>query len=270
MSKPASGICHLHIIYLCIIFIIVLGFMIVCFCKGRISDDAFQNITFAATVSSILLALISIVLSMNAANTTTGNLGSMSEIEGKLNTSLDRLDIISKVIARTERKIDNLPSVAANIQTSPLASDASKLSKKSHVFMMAGAKPTDYYQYEYAAINEFCTELGLRDVRREVFLKGNPGIVFDATASGYGLTYLIEVKVCSSVAQAREQYRHFMAKMENALKVYDTSDLLVYLLFVCRNNNNDEIRNAVKEIADSSYPVISIVFYNLSDLKEKI
>lgn len=94
MKKSTLNCCHLHIIYLCIIFTIILGFMIVCFCKGRISENAFQNVSFAATVSSILLALISIVLSMNAANTTSNNLGSMSELERKLNESLDRLDEI--------------------------------------------------------------------------------------------------------------------------------------------------------------------------------
>ena len=80
MKKPNPESPRLHIIYLCIIFTIVLGFMIVCFCKGSIRENAFQNVSFAATVSSILLALISIVLSMNAANTTSSNLGSMSEL----------------------------------------------------------------------------------------------------------------------------------------------------------------------------------------------
>lgn len=261
-----NGICHIHIIYLCIIFVIVLGFMIVCFCKGRISEDAFQNVSFAATVSSILLALISIVLSMNAANTTSGNLGSMSEIESKLNTSLNRLDEISKIIARTEHKIDNLPSLTANIQTSPLASDASRLRKKSHLFMMLGSKTNEYSQYEDAAINELCTELDLHDVSRDVVLKGNSGLVFDAAASGNGLKYLIEVKICSTAARAQEQYRRFMAEMGKVFERYDTRDSLVYIIFVCKNNNKDEIHNGIKEIAHNSNPMISIVFYNLSEL----
>lgn len=151
--------------------------MIVCFCKGRISENAFQNVSFAATVSSILLALISIVLSMNAANTTSNNLGSMSELERKLNESLDRLDEIRERIARTENKIDKLP-LERILEPSQIAADASKLNNKSCSFMMLGHNTSEIYiQYEDAAIKELCTELGLSNVQRDVSLKDNSRIV---------------------------------------------------------------------------------------------
>lgn len=268
MKKPNPDSCHLHIIYLCIIFTIVLGFMIVCFCKGRISENAYQNVSFAATVSSILLALISIVLSMNAANTTSINLGSMSELERKLNESLDRLDEIRKRIDRSEKKIDKLP-LEGNLEPSQIAADAIKLNKKSYLFMMMGHKSDAYKQYEDAAIKELCRELGLRNVQRDVSLKDNSRIVFDAIAKGYGLTYLIEVKICDSIAEAKQQYRHFISRMQEILEMYYMNDLLIYLLFVCRGNNKDEICSAIQEVQAVDDSQIGIVFYNESDLKTK-
>lgn len=241
--------------------------MIVCFCKGCISDNAFQNVSFAATVSSILLALISIVLSMNAANTTSSNLGSMSQLERKLNESLDQLNEIKDGISRTEKKIDKMPLVG-NLEPSQITADAIKLNEKSNLVMMTGHKFETCRRYEDAAINVLCTELGLRNVQRDVALKDSPRIEFDAIAKGNGLTYLIEVKICGSKTQAKAQYQYFISQIKKILEKYEMNDLLIYLLFVCKHDNNDEIRSAIQELRTVDDSQIGIVFYNESDLNE--
>lgn len=100
-------------------------------------------------------------------------------------------------------------------------------------------------------------------------LKDNSRIVFDAIAKGYGLTYLIEVKTCGSVAEALQQYRHFISRMQEIFEMYNINDLLIYLLFVCRRNNKDEICFAIQEVQAVDDSQIGIVFYNESDLKTK-
>lgn len=266
MNKQENCKDHLHIIYLCIIFVIVLGFLIVCFCKGRISDYAFQNVSFAATVASILLALISIVLSMNAANTTSNNLVSMSEVERQLNDSLNRLDKLGKVLKRTENKIDKL-SLKDNLIPSQMASDSSKLTEKGNVFMIAGSsKNNDYLKFEKVAIEKLSNELGLYDVKRDVALKGDSNLIFDATAKNYDYTYLIEVKICTSPSQAQAQYLRFKSRISEVFKIYNPDSILVYLLFVCKEDNNNEIRSAVKELNNDSNSMFATVFYNASEL----
>lgn len=155
------------------------------------------------------------------------------------------------------------------MEPSQIAADAIKLNKKSYLFMMTGHKSDTCKQYEDTAIKELCTELGLRNVQQDVSLKDNSRIVFDAIAKVYGLTYLIEVKICDSVAEAKQQYLHFMSRMKENLEMYDMNDLLIYLLFVCRDNNKDVICSAIQEVQTVDGSQIGIVFYNESDLETK-
>ena len=60
-----------------------------------------------------------------------------------------------------------------------------------------------------------------------------------------------------------------MLRIKEILEKYDANDLLIYLLFVCKDNNNDEIRSAIQELRTVDDSQIGIVFYNKSDLKLK-
>lgn len=261
--------CHLHLIYLIILFAVVLGFMIVCFCKGQISDVAFQNVSFAATVSSIILAVISIVLSMNAANTTSNNLGSLSEVERKLSDSLFRLDNISKALERTEGKIDKL-SIPENLQPSAKVEDSNKLSNASYSFFMHGTETNkSIAELETLAIDKITKDLELKDVERDVALKTDKRVVFDASANRAGITYLFEVKLCNSKGQALDQLRMLLNKFSEAFKDYKTEDLIVYIIFVCKENNKAEILNGFGSIPKPDNFQFAIVLYNKTELESE-
>ena len=53
-----------HIVYIVIICLIVNVFLL-CIVPGRVNDEAYQNFSFAATIVSIVLAVVSIVYSLN-------------------------------------------------------------------------------------------------------------------------------------------------------------------------------------------------------------
>lgn len=68
---------------------------------------------------------------------------------------------------------------------------------------------------------------------------------------------------------AKKQYRHFMSQIKEIFEKYEMNDLLIYLLFVCKGNNKDEICHAIQEVQAVDDSQIGIVFYNESDLKTK-
>lgn len=260
---------RLHILYLCIIFAITTIFLIICFCKGKISDEAFQNVSFAATVSSIILAVISIVISLNAADSTANNLGSITEVERKLTESLYKLQSISETLRRTEKKIDKLP-VNGNLVSSVKAQDSRKLTDESVNFITPGEKKDNTYaEIEKRAINTFSTKLGLEDVEYDVSFKTNKKIVFDAKAKKNGISYIIEVKICNNSRSAISIYNNFLEECKKALEEYDENNLDIYLIYVSTENKKEEIEKEFIGKSLSLYPEINIIFFNVSDLNKQ-
>lgn len=78
-----------HIIYLFIICLIINVFLL-CIVPGRINDDAYQNFSFAATITSIVLAVVSIVYSLQSGLSSVGQLNSIKDIEAKIGAELTR------------------------------------------------------------------------------------------------------------------------------------------------------------------------------------
>lgn len=78
-----------HIVYLVIICLIINIFLL-CIVPGRINDDAYQNFSFAATITSIVLAVVSIVYSLQSGLSSVGQLNGIKDIEAKIGTELTR------------------------------------------------------------------------------------------------------------------------------------------------------------------------------------
>lgn len=78
-----------HIIYLVIICLIINVFLL-CIVPGRINDDAYQNFSFAATITSIVLAVVSIVYSLQSGLSSVGQLNGIKDIEAKIGAELTR------------------------------------------------------------------------------------------------------------------------------------------------------------------------------------
>ena len=89
-----------NIVYLSIIFILIILVIIVA-CKYRVGDTAMVNFTFAATVVSIVLAVVSIVYTLVSG-------GSMIHFFGKLEMIEQRLDKEVGDITKLKNQIEEI------------------------------------------------------------------------------------------------------------------------------------------------------------------
>lgn len=86
-----------HILYIVLIFII-LGICLLCVIPGRINDDAYHNFSFAATITSIVLAVVSIVYSIQSGLSSVGHMSNLSEIESNINKEIARFSTLEASI----------------------------------------------------------------------------------------------------------------------------------------------------------------------------
>ena len=92
-----------HIVYLVIICLIINVFLL-CIVPGRINDDAYQNFSFAATITSIVLAVVSIVYSLQSGLSSVVQLNSIKDIEAKIGTELKRFANLEASIKNAVRE----------------------------------------------------------------------------------------------------------------------------------------------------------------------
>lgn len=86
-----------HIMYITLVFI-VLGICLLCIIPGRINDDAYHNFSFAATITSIVLAVVSIVYSIQSGLSSVGRMSNISEIESNINKEIARFSTLEASI----------------------------------------------------------------------------------------------------------------------------------------------------------------------------
>lgn len=106
------SICHL--LYMAVICIIIMIATLVII-PGRIHDDAYQNFSFAATITSIVLAVVSIVYSLQSGLSNIGQLHTISDIEGKISTEVKK---ISDIDIRIREIINPLQNQVSDIKDS--------------------------------------------------------------------------------------------------------------------------------------------------------
>lgn len=78
-----------HIIYLFIICLLINIFLL-CILPGRINDEAYHNFSFAATITSIVLAVVSIVYSIQSGLSSIGQFNGIKEIESQISDEIKR------------------------------------------------------------------------------------------------------------------------------------------------------------------------------------
>lgn len=98
----------LHIIYTSIIFVIIIIFLIIILTKGVICDAAYTNVSFAATISSIVLAVVSITVSISSAQGISANLGEMAKIEQRLAENIEHTKFIEHKVDASNKLIAQL------------------------------------------------------------------------------------------------------------------------------------------------------------------
>ena len=105
-----------HIVYIVIICLIVNVFLL-CIIPGRINDEAYQNFSFAATIVSIVLAVVSIVYSLQSGLSSIGQLNGIKDIEAKIGTELARFtDLESSIKTAVQESINPLQASMGDIK----------------------------------------------------------------------------------------------------------------------------------------------------------
>lgn len=105
-----------HIVYIVIICLIVNVFLL-CIAPGRINDEAYQNFSFAATIVSIVLAVVSIVYSLQSGLSSIGQLNGIKDIEAKIGTELNRFAGLESSIKNAfQESINPLQASMGDIQ----------------------------------------------------------------------------------------------------------------------------------------------------------
>lgn len=88
-----------HVVYIVIICIIINVSLLV-IVPGRINNDAYTNFSFAATITSIVLAVVSIVYSLQSGLSSAGQLSSIKDIEGRISEEINKFSGIDESIRK--------------------------------------------------------------------------------------------------------------------------------------------------------------------------
>lgn len=105
-----------HIIYLVIICLIINIFLL-CIVPGRINEEAYHNFSFAATITSIVLAVVSIVYSLQSGLSSQSQLNGIKNIEERIGSELTRFSTLESSIKDAVKEgITPLEASMGNIQ----------------------------------------------------------------------------------------------------------------------------------------------------------
>lgn len=113
-SKMNKQISIHHLYYAILIAGLILLFVILIFPYG-VSRYAFDNFSFASTITSIVLAVVSIVYSIISGNTSSGQLESVREINSEIKKQLDGFSHIEENISKLVN--DKVSQVQSEVKT---------------------------------------------------------------------------------------------------------------------------------------------------------
>ncbi|MBO5361949.1 MAG: hypothetical protein J6A35_03235 [Paludibacteraceae bacterium] len=104
---------QLHLIYGYIITGIIIVSIIICWilsCEGIVSETAFQNFSFAASVVSIVLAVVSIVFTIYSGANVSNSVGVLQEAEKNIETQVEALNGLESRIIKSVENSNNAVS----------------------------------------------------------------------------------------------------------------------------------------------------------------
>lgn len=117
MSKQVD---KLHLVYGYIIFGIILASVLIIWmlsCEGVISQTAFQNFSFAASVVSIVLAVVSIVYSMKSGAGMAGSVEILQEAGKDIQDNVKALDgVEGRIVETIQKEYESLGGKIDNVQ----------------------------------------------------------------------------------------------------------------------------------------------------------
>ena len=120
-SKMNKQISIHHLYYVILIAGLILLFVILLFPYG-VSRYAFDNFSFASTITSIVLAVVSIVYSIQSGNSSSDQLNGVRDIERNISSQLDSFSDLEgklkKTIEDVQRGVSEVKEGQANVKNS--------------------------------------------------------------------------------------------------------------------------------------------------------
>lgn len=120
-SKMNKQISIHHLYYVILIAGLILLFLILLFPHG-VSRYAFDNFSFASTITSIVLAVVSIVYSIQSGNSSSDQLNGVRDIERNISSQLDSFSDLEgklkKTIEDVQRGVSEVKEGQANVKNS--------------------------------------------------------------------------------------------------------------------------------------------------------
>ena len=110
----------LHLVYGYVIAGIVIISILICWvlsCKGYVSENAFQNFSFAASIVSIVLALVSIVYTIYSGGNVSNSVGVLQDAEKNIEQQVKALNgLESRIIDSVEKGNNQVAAKLAEVK----------------------------------------------------------------------------------------------------------------------------------------------------------
>lgn len=134
---------RIHLLYWAIIFVLLSIFLILCV-PGRVNDNAFMNFSFASVLVSIVLAVISIVLSISVGQSTTHYNLEIKDVEKEIQDKLKKFDdldgsIRTSVESIVKKEVDDVKKYQSEMNKSIESLVYSTVSKNSGAKRVGGS-----------------------------------------------------------------------------------------------------------------------------------
>lgn len=131
IKREVAGRYQLHIRYILLVCLLICLFVTLIVPK-HVTEEAFQNFSFAATITSIVLAVVSIVYSFYSSGGIATSIGEMKQVEQELEEEIKDIPDLKKHVSETVDELRNniLEAIHADRQASD--SKTEELAKSVH------------------------------------------------------------------------------------------------------------------------------------------
>lgn len=166
------SVCHLFYLIIIFIILIIVSFIL---SPSGVNDEAYQNFSFAATISSIILAVVSIIYSLQSGISSLSQLNGIKDIEERIGKELIKFSNLEQSIKESVHDyITPIEETVGEIQDQLINGNSSiddynSLSKLLKKF-------DDLFYYSFCKCNELGMSFPIHEFER--ILKVNSNILF--------------------------------------------------------------------------------------------
>lgn len=273
---------RLHFIYVSLILVILLIGVVALMSNEAVSRAAFDNVSFASTIVSIVLAVISMFVSMNASTKTGQNIGNMLEIEGEIRKSTNRLQILEESLKKTQNDVNNLRDnhlaatdnevkehTDSNVKAwnqAQKGNSTNQVSDKKNpvVAAMPRFTPDIVEKVTRKVLAKVDSDFHLTNLTQNAKIKGLNGSLFDAVATYRGREVIIDIKLYHHT-----NIEHLILESKRNIKRVQEATMTptrcILVLLIADNEDINKVEKAVSHLIDSTGARIIPAIYPLRE-----